>query len=84
MWDVRGCSALIRGTSLGSETFYATCERLLITASKHRRGSCRLGSIPSMSLKGEKSSMVVLWWRSPVTPRKEALRKAGGKAMMRS
>jgi hypothetical protein len=34
---------------------------LLITSSKHRGGTLRLGSTPSMSLKGEKSSMVVLW-----------------------
>lgn len=40
---------------------YATCERLLITSSKHRSGTLKLGSNPSMSLKGEKSLMVVLW-----------------------
>jgi hypothetical protein len=39
---------------------YATCERLLITASKHRIRTLRLGSNSFISLKGEKSLMVVL------------------------
>jgi hypothetical protein len=57
MWDVQGRSALTGEVPGFVVKLYATCERLLIMSSKHRGGTLRLGSTPSMSLKGEKSSM---------------------------
>jgi hypothetical protein len=61
VWDVRGRSAdRANWEVLGFVAkYYATCERLLITASKHRIRTLRLGSNSFISLKGEKNLISV-------------------------
>jgi len=61
----------------------ATAATRLTMTSQHRGETQKPRSNRSMSLKGEKNSMVVLWWRSPVTPWNEALRKSGAEATTR-